>query len=154
MLCVHPKSRRTPVRRFDHSRGLCLSPYRLFLSRHTIWRIDSSILCGGPNRTGYDALRPGGHAGRSVVRGKVFLSRNSGDDREEQMQHHDGYINPTRDAKPTAARNTGHQGNPIYSTPGSRNGVSGDPLRSWGGRSGRDRATEREAKPQTPPITN
>ena len=92
------------------------------------WKAGGLILYGGPNRTGIDALRPGGHTGRVTVRESVFISRNGGSEQDEQVQHHDGYINPTRDAKPTAARNTGHQGDPVYSTPESRNGGSGDPL--------------------------
>ena len=93
------------------------------------WKAGVSILYGGPNRTDIEALRSGDRTGRVIVRDSLFLSCNGGGDEcDEQMQHHDGYINPTRDAKPTAARNTGHQGDPVYSTPESRDGGSGDPL--------------------------
>ena len=71
-----------------------------------------SILYGGPNRTDIEALRSGDRTGRVIVRDNLFLSRNGGGECDEQMRHHDGYINPTRDAQPTAARNPGHQGGP------------------------------------------
>ena len=116
----------------------------LSLSTSKEWKAGVSILYGGPNRTELDALRPGGHTGRFVVRERSFVGRDGGRECDEQMQHHDGYINPTRDAKPTAARHPGHQGDPVYSTPEGWWLVTP----SWGGRSGRDRATPPLAMPR------